>query len=122
MTAVLTWALVGLRVTLWHRGPGVRGCSPSLGALWIGGPVVVGAARGVCVPRRPRVITIASLEEKEQNFGGNLGREEADREEILYGDGWREGGGGRGRERSRKVARPCLESVYQDNNMLLQNI
>ncbi len=64
--AALTRALVSLRVALWYGAPGVSSILPSLGALWIGRPVVVGAPRGVRVPHRPGIITVASLEETER--------------------------------------------------------
>lgn len=64
--AGLTWALVRLRVAMWHRTPGVSSTLSSLGALRIGCPVVVGAPWGVRVPYRPGIITITSLEETER--------------------------------------------------------
>lgn len=65
-TELLTWALVGLRVSLGRRPPGVTCALPRLGSLGVGGPVVVGAAPGVLVPRRPGVITVTGLAGEEQ--------------------------------------------------------
>lgn len=90
-----TWALVSLRVTMWYRGPGVRSALPSLCALWIRCPVVGGAPWWVRVPRRPRIITISSLQEwnrtcEEWKTGGNnrsnaRRREGAESSPVLYG-------------------------------------
>lgn len=68
--AGLTWALVSLRVALWCRSPRVSSTFSSLGALWIGCPVVVGAPRGVRVPHRPGIITITSLKGTERKCEG----------------------------------------------------
>lgn len=46
---------------LGYGAPGVSTTRPCLGALWIGRPVVVGAPGGVRVPRRPGIVTVASL-------------------------------------------------------------
>lgn len=59
----LTWALVSLRVALRYGAPGISGTLPSLGPLWVGSPIVVGAPRGVWVPHRPGIITVTSLGE-----------------------------------------------------------
>lgn len=50
-------------MALGHGAPGVSSTCPSLGALWIGCPVVTGASGGVRVPRGPGIITVASLGE-----------------------------------------------------------
>lgn len=77
--AGLTWALVRLRVPMWYRSPGISSTFSSLGTLWIGCPVVVGAPRGVRVPHRPGIITITSLEETErENVRDRRSRETAD--------------------------------------------
>lgn len=60
-TELLTWALVGLRVSLGRGPPGVTRALPRLGSLGVGRPVVVGARPGVRVPRGPGIIAVTGL-------------------------------------------------------------
>lgn len=55
-------------MALGYGAPGVSGTRPRLGALWIGCPVVVGAPGGVRVPRRPGIVTVASLGRKREKI------------------------------------------------------
>ena len=84
----LTWALISLRMALGCGTPGVSSSLPSLGALWVGRPVVVGAPRGVRVPHRPWIITVTCLEETRERKceGWKRQRKGGEGEESLFNE------------------------------------